>query len=88
MGMPIGRQELLGFVELKVGSIEVRVPLRKMDAPPGADSPLDSPLARFTMDGGSYAIMVRDKDESPPMMAAVERACEEAVRQLSKKLLS
>ncbi len=80
--MTIAAGELLGFVELKVGSIELKVPLRKMD--PAADAP----LAKFTMEGSSYAIMVREKDESPPMMAAVEQACEEAVRLLSPKLLN
>lgn len=81
--MMIIQAELLGFVELKVGSMEVRVPVRK--AP---ESGLDSPLAKFAMEGNSYAIMVKERDESAPMMAAVETACEDAVRQLSKKLLN
>jgi hypothetical protein len=75
--------ELLGFVELKVGSMEVRVPVRK-----ALESGNDSPLAKFAMEGNSYAIMVKERDESAPMMAAVEQACEDAVRQLSKKLLN
>ncbi len=81
--MTIVQAELLGFVELRVGSMEVRVPVRKA---PGANS--ESPLAKFAMEGNAYAILVREKDESAPMMAAVEQACEDAVRQLSKKLLN
>jgi hypothetical protein len=75
--------ELLGFVELKVGSMEIRVPVRKIP-----EVTTESPLAKFAMEGNSYAILVRERDESAPMMAAVEEACEEAVRQLSKKLLN
>lgn len=80
--MTIVQTELLGFVELKVGSIEVRVPVRKN---PDTEA---SPLATFTTEGNSYAILVKEKDESAPMMAAVEQACEEAVRHLSRKLLN
>lgn len=81
--MTIVQAELLGFVELKVGSMEVRVPVRKAPEATG-----ESPLAKFAMEGNAYAILVREKDESAPMMAAVEQACEDAVRQLSKKLLN
>jgi hypothetical protein len=81
--MTIVQAELLGFVELRVGSMEVRVPVRK--AP---ENNIDSPLAKFAMEGNSYAILVKEKDESAPMLAAVEQACEDAVRQLSKKLLN
>ncbi|NUP08553.1 MAG: hypothetical protein HOW73_21090 [Polyangiaceae bacterium] len=81
--MTIVQAELLGFVELRVGSMEVRVPVRK--AP---DHSCDSHLAKFAMEGNSYAILVKEKDESAPMLAAVEQACEDAVRQLSKKLLN
>jgi len=83
MAMTIVQAELLGFVELRVGSMEVRVPVRKAPESTG-----ESPLAKFAMEGNSYAILVKEKDESAPMMAAVEQACEDAVRQLSKKLLN
>lgn len=82
MAMTIVQAELLGFVELRVGSMEVRVPVRKA---PNAN---DCPLAKFAMEGNSYAILVKERDESAPMLAAVEQACEDAVRQLSKKLLN
>lgn len=79
----IAAAELVGFVELKIGSLDVRVPLRK--AP---DATSETPLAEFLVEGNDYAILVRDKDRSSPMMEAVEEACHEAVRHLSKKLLN
>ncbi len=75
--------ELVGFVELKIGSLDVRVPLRKAPEPTK-----ETPLAVFQVEGNEYAIFVRDKDRSSPMMEAVEEACHEAVRHLSKKLLN
>ncbi|MFO0550692.1 MAG: hypothetical protein U0271_20020 [Polyangiaceae bacterium] len=75
--------ELVGFVELTVGSTEIKVPLRRV-----RDPDADTPLAMFAMEGPSYAILVRDRNRSASMMEAVESACEEAVRQLSKKLLN
>ena len=79
----ITQAELVGFVELKIGSIDVRVPLRQV-----AEPKQDTPLAVFYVEGNEYAIFVRGKDRSDPMMAAVEEASIEAVRHLSKKLLN
>lgn len=75
--------EILGFVELKVGSIDLRVPVRQVPQPER-----DTPLASFLIEGNEFAILVRDKDRSPPMMIAVQEACEDAVKQLSQKLLN
>jgi hypothetical protein len=75
--------ELVGFVELKVGSLDVRVPVRKVPEPDAL-----TPLATFTMEGAAYAIMVRDKDKSAQLMEAVHEAAEDALKQLSKKLLN
>lgn len=83
MTMTIVQAELLGFVELKVGSMEIKVPVRKAPAEAG-----DPPLAKFAMEGKNYAILVKEKDESATMQAAVEEACEDAVRQLSRKRLN
>lgn len=75
--------ELVGFVELKVGSLDVRVPVRKVPEPSS-----ETPLAAFTMEGTTFAILVRDKDKSAKLMEAVHEAAEEALKQLSKKLLN
>ncbi len=75
--------ELVGFVELKVGSLDIKVPVRKVLEPSA-----DTPLATFAMEGPQYAILVRDKDKSDQLMEAVHEAAEEALKQLSRKLLN
>ena len=72
-----------GFVDRKVGSIHVRVPLRQIPEPS-----LDTPLASFEMEGDAYAILVRRPDRSKEMMDAVHAAAEEALVRLSRKLLN
>lgn len=79
----LNHAELVGFVELKVGSLDVRVPVRRVPEPVA-----ETPLAEFAIEGTAFAIMVRDKDKSAQMMAAVQEAAEEALKQLSRKLLN
>jgi len=81
--MMLVEAELVGFVELKVGSLDVRVPVRKIPEPE-----LDTPLATFTMEGTAFAILVRDKDKSAKLMEAVHEAAEDALKILSRKLLN
>ena len=73
----IDSAEIVGFVEIKVGSFDVRVPLRL--APPEVD---DRPLAAFEVEGDRYAIIVREQSRDAAMMEAVEQASVEALRPL------
>jgi hypothetical protein len=75
--------EVVGFVELKVGSIDVRVPLRALP-----DTPCDCPLASFLVEGDRYAIVVRGTSRDERMMEAVEQASVEALHHLSRKMLN
>ncbi|MFO0617416.1 MAG: hypothetical protein U0414_32770 [Polyangiaceae bacterium] len=76
--------KLLGYVELKVGSLDVEVPIRTRGEP----APDGTPLAMFEMKGDAYAIMVTEESRSQTMSAAVEHAAEDALRHLSRKLLN
>lgn len=79
----IDSAEIVGFVEIKVGSFDVRVPLRV--APPEVD---DRPLAAFEVEGDRYAIIVREQSRDAAMMEAVEQASVEALQHLSRKMLN
>ena len=79
----IDTSEIVGFVEIKVGSIDVRVPLRV--APSEID---DRPLAAFEVEGDRYAIVVRKQTRDAAMMEAVEQASIEALQHLSRKMLN
>jgi len=78
--------ELLGFVELQVGSLAVQVPIRAAGPAPDATAPL--PLASFATDGDACAILVRGDASSALVERAVREAAQEAVRHLSRKLLN
>lgn len=83
--------ELLGFVQLKVGSRDVQVPIRReTPAPIGADDgPLEAAAAaHFLMEGDRYAIVVRGDVAQQSVSGAVQRAAEVALRALSRKLLN
>lgn len=83
--------ELLGFVQLKVGSRDVQVPIRRETPPPlsADDGPLEAAAAaRFLMEGERYAIVVRGDVAQQSVSTAVQRAAEVALRALSRKLLN
>jgi hypothetical protein len=74
--------EVVGFVELKVGSLAVQVPIRVTD-------PADElPLASFETDGEAFAILVRGDATSSAVATALRDAAHDAVRHLSRKLLN
>jgi len=75
-------KELMGYVELQIGSLKVDVPIR---ATSGAST---EPLARFAMEGDACAILVRGDPSSRQAERAMQVAAREAVRQLSRKLLN
>lgn len=94
----LGKIELVGFVELQVGSLAVQVPIRH--AKPGeerehtlstevaeqGDTAL--PLASFETEGESYAILIRGDGNSRAVERAVKEAAKQALVHLSRKLLN
>lgn len=63
----------------------MKIPVRS--AAPGADD-ASLPLAKFEVDGDSYAISVRGDPSVPGVEQAVREAAEEALTHLSRKLLN
>jgi hypothetical protein len=78
----ITESELLGFVELEVGSLAVQVPVR------AAEPATELPLASFETEGDSCAILVRGDTSSRAVEVALRDAAEDAVKHLSRKLLN
>jgi hypothetical protein len=75
--------KILGYVELKVGTLDIEVPIRARET-----ALMDAPLARFEVQGEAYAIVVTGDSRSQNMREAVEQAAEDALRHLSRKLLN
>jgi hypothetical protein len=83
----ISEAELVGFLELQVGSLAVKVPVRS--ATTEEEERREAlPLASFETEGNSFAILVRGEPSSKPVERAMREAAQEAVRHLSKKLLN
>jgi hypothetical protein len=81
-----GKTDLVGFVELKVGSLNVQVPIRSAKSTEPADAAL--PLASFEAEGKSCAILIRGDQTSRAVEKAVNEAAQEALVHLSRKLLN
>lgn len=82
----LGRTELVGFVELQVGSLAVQVPIRHAKPEEQGDTLL--PLASFKAEGDSCAILIRGDSSSTAMERAVTEAAKQALVHLSRKLLN
>jgi hypothetical protein len=88
--------EIVGFVELKVGSLAVQVPIRRCNDPSvalfgrasGPKPTGELPLASFETEGDAYAILVRGDTASKAVATALQHAAHDAVRHLSRKLLN
>ncbi|WP_231864511.1 hypothetical protein [Sorangium cellulosum] len=78
----LSKTELVGFVELEVGSLAVQVPIR------AAAAATELPLASFEAEGDNCAILVRGDTSSKAVEVALRNAAQEAVKHLSKKLLN
>ncbi|MCC6557616.1 MAG: hypothetical protein IT372_32080 [Polyangiaceae bacterium] len=78
----LSEAEIVGFVELKVGSLDVQVPIR------AAEPASELPLASFETEGEAYAILVRGDTSSKAVETALRGAAQDAVRHLSRKLLN
>jgi hypothetical protein len=79
-------RRVFGFIELQVGSLPVKIPVRS--AVPGADDDRSLPLAQFEVDGDSCAISIRAEPSVPGVEQAVREAADQAVVHLSRKLLN
>lgn len=82
----LGKTNLVGFVELQVGSLAVQVPIRHANPEGQEVAPL--PLASFETEGESYAILIRGDSTSRAVERAVKEAAKEALVHLSRKLLN
>ncbi|HVY47272.1 MAG TPA: hypothetical protein VHB21_15395 [Minicystis sp.] len=78
----LSKTELVGFVQLQVGSLAVQVPLR------AAEPSVEAPLASFQTDGDACAILIRGDRTSKAVEAAVQTAARDAIKHLSRKLLN
>jgi hypothetical protein len=79
-------KRVLGFIQLQVGSLPVKIPLRSAERPADGDSA--GPLAQFEVEGNSCAISVREDPSFPGVEQAVREAADKAVVHLSHKLLN
>lgn len=76
------KTELVGFMELQVGSLAVQVPIRSADPVPSL------PLASFEVEGEACAILIRGESSSKAVERAMGEAAKQAVVHLSRKLLN
>jgi hypothetical protein len=82
--MQLHQAELLGFVQLDLGSMAVQVPVRVAKGEEAAAEP----LASFQQEGDACAIIVRGDTSSTEVSAAMKRAAQDAIRHFSRKLLN
>jgi hypothetical protein len=76
------KTQIVGFMELQVGSLAVQVPIRAAEPTPSL------PLASFEVDGDSYAILIRGDSSSKAVERAMGEAAKQAMVHLSRKLLN
>lgn len=80
------KADLVGFLELQVGSMAVQVPIRHAEPGLGSDGPI--PLATFQAEGNSCSIVIRGDSSSRAVEKAVGEVAKEALAHLSRKLLN
>jgi hypothetical protein len=78
----ITKTELVGFMELQVGSLAVQVPIRAAEPAPAL------PLASFEVEGDACSITIRGDSGSKAVESAMSEAARQAVTHLSRKLLN
>jgi hypothetical protein len=76
------KTQIVGFMELQVGSLAVQVPIRAAEPTPSL------PLASFEVEGDSYAIFIRGDSSSKAVERAMGEAAKQAMVHLSRKLLN
>jgi hypothetical protein len=75
-------KQIVGFMQVQVGSLAVQVPIRTAEPGPAL------PLASFEVEGESYAITIRGDSSSKAVERAMGEAARQAVAHLSRKLLN
>lgn len=80
--LTVKETELVGFVQLDLGSTSVRVPVRS------AKAEVEQPLASFETEGEVCAIVVRGDTSSKQVEEAMKQAVQDAARHFSRKLLN
>jgi hypothetical protein len=78
----LAKTDLVGFMELQVGSLAVQVPIRSAEPAPTL------PLASFEVEGNTCAILVRGDTASKAVERAMGEAARQAMMHLSRKLLN
>jgi hypothetical protein len=78
--------ELIGFVQLQVGSLAVKVPVRALDQ--GQEPEPPGPLASFESEGENCAIVIRGDKSAQAVESAMGPAVKQAFMHLSRKLLN
>jgi hypothetical protein len=76
------KTDLVGFMELQVGSLAVQVPIRSAEPTP------TQPLASFEVEGNTCAILIRGDTSSKAVERAMGEAAKQAMAHLSRKLLN
>lgn len=79
---PTTKTELVGFMELQVGSLAVQVPIRS------AEPAASLPLASFEVEGDACVILIRGDSSSKAVERAMGEAAKQALAHLSRKLLN
>jgi hypothetical protein len=74
--------QIVGVMELQVGSRAVQVPIRAAEPGPSL------PLASFEVEGDTYAILIRGDSTSKAVERAMGEAAKHAMTHLSRKLLN
>jgi hypothetical protein len=81
----LSEKSLVGFVQLRVGSLQVQVPIRSESS---ENEGIIQPLASFATEGETCAILVRGDASSKQVESAMADAARDAVQHLSRKLLN
>jgi hypothetical protein len=76
------KTQIVGFMELQVGSLAVQVPIRAAEPGPSL------PLASFEVEGDTCSILIRGDSSSKAVERAMGEAARQAVQHLSRKLLN
>ncbi len=84
--LSLTERKLLGFLDLDLGAMEVRVPVRA--AAPGVDSALESEVVSLECDGSTCEIIVHADPTSEEVSDGMREVAKQALRHLSQKLLN
>jgi hypothetical protein len=84
--LSLTERKLLGFLDLDLGAMEVRVPVRA--AAPGVDIAPQSDVVSLECDGSTCEIIVHADPSSDVVSDRMREVAKQALRHLSEKLLN